>query len=38
MDNEGNFEMWFDDGGIFFGHSVTVLGNINTGAREAQMT
>lgn len=37
MDNTGNFEMWFDDGGIFLGHSVMVKGNIRSGATEAQM-
>ena len=38
MDNDGNFEMWYDDGGIFFGHSVTVSGNIKSGAIDAQMS
>lgn len=37
IDTNGDFEMWYDDGGIFFGHAVTVYGNVKSGAREAKM-
>ncbi|MBQ6039992.1 MAG: DUF2262 domain-containing protein [Oscillospiraceae bacterium] len=37
MDTDGSFEMWYDDGGIFFGHAVTVYGNVQDGPQEAKM-
>lgn len=37
LDTDGNFEMWFEDGGIFFGHAVAVLGDLENGPNEAKM-
>ncbi len=37
MNTDGSFEMWYDDGGIFFGHAVVVYGDIQNGAKEAKM-
>ena len=37
MDTDGSFEMWYDDGGIFFGHAVVVYGDIHNGIKEAKM-
>jgi len=33
----GEYTLWFKDGDIFWGHSITVSGNINTGFTDAQM-
>lgn len=37
MDTDGSFEMWYDDGGIFFGHTVVVYGDTQNGIKEAKM-
>ena len=37
MNTDGGFEMWYDDGGIFFGHTVVVYGDVKNGAKEAKM-
>jgi hypothetical protein len=37
MQTDGSFEMWYDDGGIFFGHAVVVYGDIQNGAAKAKM-
>ncbi len=37
MHTDGSFEMWYDDGGIFFGHAVVVYGDVQNGANEAKM-
>ena len=37
MHTDGSFEMWYDDGGIFFGHAVVVYGDVRNGAAEAKM-
>ncbi|MCR5306720.1 MAG: DUF2262 domain-containing protein [Oscillospiraceae bacterium] len=36
MYTDGSFEMWYDDGGIFFGHAVVVYGDVQNGATEAK--
>jgi hypothetical protein len=37
MQTDGSFEIWYDDGGIFFGHAVVVSGDIQNGAAKAKM-
>jgi hypothetical protein len=37
MYTDGSFEMWYDDGGIFFGHAVVVYGDVRNGATKAKM-
>ena len=37
MDTDGSFEMWYDDGGIFFGHAVVISGDVQNGAKKATM-
>lgn len=37
MQTDGSFEMWYDDGGIFFGHAVVVYGDVQSGAKTAKM-
>ena len=34
---EGEFEFWFDDGQMFYGHSIHVTGNLQEGPNWAQM-
>lgn len=34
---DGNFEFWHDDGGLFFGHSINVSGNLSTGLSSANI-
>ena len=34
---EGEFEFWFDDGEMFYGHSIHVTGNLQEGPNWAQM-
>lgn len=36
LNTDGSFEMWYDDGGIFFGHAVVVYGDVKNGAKEAK--
>lgn len=35
--NNGTFYVWYDDGGVFAGHSVTVYGNLVEGVTHANM-
>jgi hypothetical protein len=35
FDDEGRFEFWFDDGGLFYGHSIMVDGNLQAGPVDA---
>lgn len=37
VDGEGGFEFWFDDGDLFYGHSIHVAGNLEKGPDWAQM-
>lgn len=37
VDPDGEFEFWFDDGDIFWGHSVHVCGTLEDGPNDAQM-
>lgn len=37
MTDNGDFDFWFDDGDIFWGHSICVTGNLHKGFNEAQM-
>lgn len=37
LDPDGNFTFWFDDGGLFFGHSVTVSGTFADGFERADI-
>lgn len=34
---DGEFEFWFDDGEMFYGHSIHVTGNLQEGPNWAQM-
>lgn len=35
--DNGTFFVWYDDGGVFGGHSVTVYGNLAEGVKQADM-
>ncbi|MEM7477362.1 MAG: DUF2262 domain-containing protein [Planctomycetota bacterium] len=35
FDSDGGFEFWFDDGDLFWGHSIMVSGNLNDGPSDA---
>ncbi|WP_044976493.1 DUF2262 domain-containing protein [Ruminococcus sp. HUN007] len=37
MNTDGRFEMWYNDGDIFLGHSIVVSGNVKDGAKGAKM-
>jgi len=32
---QGTFEFWYDDGDLFWGHSIMISGSIEKGLREA---
>ena len=34
---DGAFEFWFNDGDLFWGHSIHVTGSLTNGPEEAQM-
>lgn len=34
---DGSFEFWFNDGGLFWGHSIRVSGSLSEGATDASM-
>jgi hypothetical protein len=35
--SEGNYSVWYEDGDMFYGHTVAVYGNIKTGIECAEM-
>jgi len=37
VEGGGEYTLWFDDGNIFWGHSITVSGNIESGFTDATM-
>ena len=37
VEGGGEYTLWFDDGDIFWGHSITVSGNIKSGFSDARM-
>ena len=37
VDGDGGFEFWFNDGEMFWGHSIRVSGNLTDGPTDAQM-
>ena len=34
---DGAFEFWFNDGDLFWGHSIHVTGSLKAGPEDAQM-
>ena len=34
---QGGFEFWFNDGDLFWGHSIHVTGSLESGPESAQM-
>ncbi len=37
LEPDGNFEFWYDDGDLFWGHSIQVIGNIKDGPIDADI-
>lgn len=35
MDEDGSFSFWYDDGDLFFGHTIVVAGNLTDGPTDA---
>lgn len=35
VEPNGDFEFWYDDGGLFLGHDIVVYGNVRTGIKSA---
>lgn len=33
----GEFEFWYDDGGLFWGHTILISGNLNEGPTNADI-
>jgi hypothetical protein len=37
MEPNGDFEFWFDDGDLFWGHAIRVSGNLSDGPTDAEI-